>query len=211
MRNRDGFTLLEILLVIVIIGILVSLTIVGVTYALKVSKISNAETTVRTMQGALDNYHTRWRDYPPSTLARYPGVKMPNNNSNNGIESLVASLTSKQGGNILYQPPDQDLYCNLDNDELPKNPTQSYLAETGSYPLLEIADPWGRPYMYLHHNDYRNPGPAVANYMMAEGQDEKTFKPVKGPGNSFAMPDKFQLVCAGPDGEPGTEDDVTGF
>lgn len=208
---RRGFTLLEILLVICIISILVALTVVGVVYALKTAKISNTQAEISTIQGALDNYHTRWRDYPPSTLARYSGISMPSNNSNNGIESLVASLSSKSKGGTLYRPPDQEMYLNVDNDELSKNPTQSEIVESGSYPLLEYSDFFGQPLLYLHHNDFRNPGPAVASYVMKSGGEEQTFKPYKGPGNSFAMPDKFQLVSAGADGIPGTEDDIKGF
>ena len=73
--KSKGFTLLELLIVIVIIGILTSLVVIGVVYAIRTSKISNTEAMIGTIKGALENYHTRWRDYPPSSLSRYRGVK----------------------------------------------------------------------------------------------------------------------------------------
>jgi len=207
--SRGGFTLLEILIVVVIIGILASITLVGVTYAIKTSKISNTQAMISTIQGGMESYKTRWRDYPPSTIADYR-VKVPNN-TNNGVESLVASLSSNQKGGILYQPPAQDMYVNMDQDELPKNPTGSYLSDAGSYPLLEYSDFFGNPLIYLHHNDYTRGGPAVTTVLMKSGGEEKTFKPLRGAGNSWAMPDKYQLISPGPDGVPGTEDDIRQF
>jgi prepilin-type N-terminal cleavage/methylation domain-containing protein len=210
MRRASGFTLLEILIVVVIIGVLASLVLIGVTYAIKTSKISNTQAMIGTIQGALDNYHTRWRDYPPSSLAEYRGIRVPND-TNNGVESLVASLSSKQKGGILYQPPSQEMYQNSDEDELPRNPTESYLTEAGAYPLLEYMDFFGKSLLYMHHKDYARPGAGTTAYKLELGGEEKQFKPAKGAGSSWAMPDKFQLYSAGPDGEPGTEDDVRSF
>ncbi len=207
--RSKGFTLLELLVVIVIIGVLTSLVVIGVVTAMRTSKISNTKAMIGTIKGALENYHTRWRDYPPTSLSRY-GVKGLNE-FNNGNESMVASLSSKSKGGIIYQPPSEEHYRNIDSDQLGKNPTKSYLAETGPYKLFEYVDYFGYPLMYLHHNNYRNPAVSMTRYKFDPSGEAKTFKPVKGTGSSWAMPDKFQLVSPGPDGEPGTEDDIQGF
>lgn len=209
MRSK-GFTLLELLVVIVIIAMLTSLVVIGVTYAMRSSRISNTRAMIGTIKGALENYHTRWRDYPPSTLSRYKGVSGLNE-FNNGNESLVASLSSTRKGGIIYQPPAQDHYQNTDADKLAKNPTKSFLAESGAYTLFEYVDFFGTPFVYLHHNDYRNPPKSLTRYKFDPAGSGKTYKPVKGVGTSWAMPDKFQLVSVGPDGVPGTPDDIPGF
>lgn len=208
--KSKGFTLLELLVVIVIIGVLTSLVVIGVVYAIRTSKISNTEAMIGTMKGALENYHTRWRDYPPSSLTRYKGIKGLNE-FNNGNESMVASLSSKRKGGIIYQPPSQDHYQNIDADQLSKNPTKSFLVDKGPYPLMEYVDFFGYPFIYLHHNDYRNPASSITRYKFDTDGSGKTIKPVKGVGTSWAMPDKFQLISPGPDGEPGTPDDIRGF
>jgi prepilin-type N-terminal cleavage/methylation domain-containing protein len=207
--RRAGFTLLEMLIVIVIIGILVSLTIIGVTKAITVSKISNTQSTIQSITHACETYHTRWGDYPPSNLASYKGVKPPND-TNNGVESLVASLSSKARGGILYQPPATDLYGNTDEDELPKNPTDSYFGEP--YPLNEYLDFFGHPLTYIHHDDYAKPPAGILKYRASVGVDADEVKVYKsGMTKNWELPDKFQITSRGADGKLGTEDDIFGW
>jgi prepilin-type N-terminal cleavage/methylation domain-containing protein len=84
-RPRSGFTLIEMLVVIVILGILMSLAIVGVTSALKSARVSKTEAMIEGLVSACEQYKSRgWADYPPSTLAEFK-ITMPNE-INNGIK-----------------------------------------------------------------------------------------------------------------------------
>src|SRR5262245_28358455 len=78
-----GFTLIEILVVVVIIGILASLVAIGVNAAITTSKTNMTEAMIGTLGGALEQYRTRWGDYPPSSLDEMK-ARIPND-TNNGI------------------------------------------------------------------------------------------------------------------------------
>src|SRR5688572_31865781 len=100
-RRVGGFTLIEMLVVIVILGILMSLAIVGVSSALKTARVTKTEALIESLAGACEQYRTgrNWGDYPPSTLAEFKVGGL--NDVNNGIESLTACLASRQRGDPL--------------------------------------------------------------------------------------------------------------
>lgn len=204
MKHRKGFTLVEMLVVIIIMSILASLTVVAVMSALTSSKVSNTEVMLDTIKAALAQYQVRWGDYPPSTLAEMR-IPVPND-TNNGIEALVACLASRDKGGILYTPPSEELYCNCDEDQLARNPNNWFFGDTK---LRELRDYFGTPLTYLHFRDYAKPAPSVTRYVLEKGKPPRTIKAVRsGATGAYVNPDKFQVSSPGRDGEYGTKDDI---
>jgi prepilin-type N-terminal cleavage/methylation domain-containing protein len=204
---ESGFTLIEILVVIVIIGILAALTLVGVLSAIERSRHSSTQALVQQLHSACDSYRTRWSDYPPSTLAEF-GVTMPND-TNNGIEAFTACLSSQNRGGILWQPQDVESYGNVDDDKVGTNITNWYF---GDNQLREVLDFWHRPLTYIHHKDYSRANAPVAKYIFTAKGEEVTIKPAKTEKTkTFAHPDKFQITSPGKDGIHGNTDDVVNW
>ena len=135
MKRQGGFTLIEMLVVLVIISLLAALVSVGLMAAIRNSRVSSSQAMLDTIDGACSQYRVRWGDYPPSTLDRMK-VKMPND-TNTGIESLVACLSSELKGGVLYQPPAEEQYANTDEDKVSKNPNKWFFGDTE---LREVTD-----------------------------------------------------------------------
>ncbi|MCD6418669.1 prepilin-type N-terminal cleavage/methylation domain-containing protein [bacterium] len=64
MKNRKGFTLIEIMIVVVIIGVLAGLAIPRFTKASRKSKVSEARLMVKNIYKAVMMYYESYGDYP---------------------------------------------------------------------------------------------------------------------------------------------------
>ena len=64
MNNKKGFTLIEMLVVIGIIGLLASVVLVGLTSARKAGRDARRIADMRTIQNALELYYNRCGIYP---------------------------------------------------------------------------------------------------------------------------------------------------
>ena len=62
--KKGGFTLLELLVVIVVIGILATLIVGGATYAVRVSRDKRRVTSCKTLQIAITRYHNEYNEWP---------------------------------------------------------------------------------------------------------------------------------------------------
>ena len=146
---------------------------------------------------------THCPDVCPTTLAELK-VTMPND-LNNGIEALTACLASRTKGDPLLTIRD-DQFVNADNDRASKNITNWYF---GDYELREISDAFGYSMAYMHWKDYEKANPGTRRIRVDPSSSEMTFDPQKSPNTkAFLRPTKFQILSVGPDGKPGTPDEV---
>lgn len=70
-NNRSGFTLIEMLVVVAIIGLLSSVVVVGVGTARKQARDTRRISDIRQIQNALENYYSTNNAYPADQAALY--------------------------------------------------------------------------------------------------------------------------------------------
>jgi prepilin-type N-terminal cleavage/methylation domain-containing protein len=93
--RRGGFTLIELLTVMAVIAILAALSLVIYSWANKKSALANAETQIRAIEVACDNYKSDTGSYPHQGLA-----------VSGSIGPIIYSdqLNPRTNGNSLYTP-----------------------------------------------------------------------------------------------------------
>jgi general secretion pathway protein G len=134
-HGRGGFTLVELLLVMVILGILAAIVVPRFSGRTEQAKQRAAETQISTFKTALDGFEVDTGSYPKGK---------------NGLLDLLQQPRNAQNWRGPY----------LQTDRVP-------------------VDPWNNPYIY------------------------------ECPGRH--NPTSYDLSSAGPDGRPGTEDDVANW
>jgi prepilin-type N-terminal cleavage/methylation domain-containing protein len=66
---RQGFTLVELLVVMVIIGILAAILVVGVMAAMRAARRARINTEIMGLAAAVETYRAQYDEYPPSDSA----------------------------------------------------------------------------------------------------------------------------------------------
>lgn len=104
MDKRKGFTLVEMLVVITIIGMLSALITGAVMGALRAAKRSRIKTELGQVAIAVEDYKTKYGEYPPdlyetaSTLRhmkkRWPRFVLSGNNANDQVEALREAVNN---------------------------------------------------------------------------------------------------------------------
>lgn len=201
-----GFTLIELLIVIIIIAILAGLILVGVSYALQQAKVSSSEGTIQAIRGALETYRQAFGDYPPTSVDTFR-ARLPND-TNNGIETLIAALSTQKAKGPYWRAPREDMYRNVDGDQL-EGAAKLFNWFFGDSQFREISDSFGQTLVYFHHKDFASPKAHMTKILLTPGGQVVTVKPyMSEQTKTFANHGRYQLASPGPDGKFGTSDDI---
>jgi prepilin-type N-terminal cleavage/methylation domain-containing protein len=199
---RAGFTLIEVLAVIVILGILMIVLLPRLTGATERAKERSTGVWIQSIDAAAKDYEGRFGDFPPSQFQEKWGTAP--NLTNMGGETLVVSLWSTEWNGTMLA---EDKFSNTDNDET-KRPLTRFPANA----LQELKDDWGNPIAYFHRRDYGRTDNYVVTTADTGEIEELPVKAFMNPATkTYFNSNTFQLISAGVDGKFGTEDDITNF
>ncbi len=194
-RPRRGFTLLELLIVILILSILMGITVVGVSHFIGKGKEAKTRVLIDQLTRAVEAYHDSEAgggDYPPTSL-RERGAGT--NGVNEGVESLLAHLMSRRGGPFVEDLKESD-YGNTDNDTITGWDPQWIFGDSRA---REIVDAWGNPLVYFHWRDYEHPSSYMTRYKL-RNKRYVNARPARDRNKTWPRYRKFMIWSMGPDG-----------
>ena len=135
--KNKGFTLIELMIVISIIGVLAGLTGGVITMVSKENKVSATKSTLQKLKLALGRYYQHHGAYPPT----------PENPKEN--TEIISALTGDLNHDKIYDP-------SPDSEDLKKTGTWRgpYLPVDGKYTdgKGNLLDLWGLPYRYKEND-----------------------------------------------------------
>ena len=103
-RNGRGFTLIEILIVVIILGILAAIVIPQFTNATTSSKMSGVQTTAQSLRGAVQLYYYQHNDSLPPA-ANFWTLMMTQTDANGNAYVAGTSTTGPFGPYMQSIPP----------------------------------------------------------------------------------------------------------
>ena len=140
-HSRSGFTLIEIMVVIVIITILVGIVIGASKYAQTKGATSRAKAEIAALETALEGYKSDNGVYPGST-------EIPNNGTQNSI-LLYNSLATGPKRYFTFKANQLRDFGGAVTIVIPPCPSSPATALTVTN--VAIIDPFGMPYNYFNN------------------------------------------------------------
>jgi prepilin-type N-terminal cleavage/methylation domain-containing protein len=211
-RRSGGFTLIEIMVVIAIIATLIGASSLMLGIAQRKKMETETRGRLNGIAGAIEQLKSadQLGRYPPTEIDKlffsgFDGKKFGGkpNATNVGIETVYICFRLP---NISVTPSGvdaEDAVGNLDEDK-----ATSAVGKMSKPDLFEYLDAWGNPLVYISASDYKDPK-NVAEYVLGtEGHEHVKVQPKMNKQDEYMRPDSYQLFSMGPDGKPGTDDDI---
>ena len=210
--RREGFTLIEILVVIAILSVLSGLVLAGVNAAQKHAHVRATGQEILALVQAAENYNNARGDYPPSALS---ALKLKRTSVvNEGNRALLLSLLGRKKGGPFLQDLKEDRLANAGGDSLSAAELASLKKDLdipqATPKLLEYIDMWGNPFVYIHNRDYKR---AKNEYLDRDGNRVAVKAAWSEKLGTFQNPNSYQIWSFGPNGknENGEGDDVASW
>ena len=132
--RRDGFTLIEMIVVMAIIAILVAILIPSIAHVKKEGRLTATEGQARLLRDAMQQYFTFYERWPGQEAAAWKDKPYVRTWSNDNDEAIAYLLPVEGVG----------------EDGMPRNPrTKPFYTKSGV-----CLDAWGKPYVIQIQDDH---------------------------------------------------------
>jgi general secretion pathway protein G len=103
--KKDAFTLMEMMVVLMVIGILISLSSVTALRILKEAKISQAEADIAAIEAAVSRYERDIGDYPPASNGLHYHLEADRSSDTTGWEGPYMDFDDDRISGNNYEDP----------------------------------------------------------------------------------------------------------
>lgn len=165
-RRRSGFTLVELLVVVAIIGVLVAILVPTVHRVRSQAQIASCKNLLKGIETALSAYQSDEGRYPPDPYDNWDGPP----------DDDVVYVPPGQPSFIWLLLNGKDVYFNTEDEHLTGNPP-----DRKNDKAIGAKDPWGNVILYVaaphkrsNPNYFNFPGGSVGGYnLWSVGLDGK--------------------------------------